>query len=280
MTSPWLIAHQRPSARLTLYCIPHAGRGASLFFPWRAVMPGWIELRAVQLPGREGRRTEQPIPRIATIADCLAREILRLTDRPYAFFGHSMGALIAFETARNLRRLGAPAPRALLLSGRRAPAVPEQDTPIHTLSDADFVDAMCARYNGIPQIILEQPDMMRMLLPIMRADIEAIETYTYRHEPPLAAPFFIYGGRDDPQMTPDNIAGWLPLTEQPHAPKLFSGGHFYLQDERDALIGALAADLSAIAASPHDASAADQRGLGLGPISADADAGGVIGFRR
>ncbi len=208
-------------------------------------MPDWIELRAIQLPGREGRRTEQPIPRIAAIADSLAREMLPLTDRPYAFFGHSMGALVAFETARCLRRLGAPAPRALLLSGRRAPTIPEHDTPIHALSDTDFVDAMCARYNGIPQIILEQPDMMRMLLPIMRADIEAIETYTYRHEPPLAAPFFIYGGRDDPQMTTENTAGWQSLTDQAHAPKLFSGGHFYLQDERDALIAALVSDLSA-----------------------------------
>jgi medium-chain acyl-[acyl-carrier-protein] hydrolase len=251
MTSPWLIVHQRPSARLTLYCIPHAGRGASLFFPWRAVMPDWIELRAVQLPGREGRRTEQPIPRIATIADSLAREILPLTDRPFAFFGHSMGALIAFETARSLRRLGAPSPRALALSGRRSPTVIEQDTPIHALSDADFVDALCTRYNGIPQIILEQPDMMHMLLPIMRADIEAIETYTYRHEPPLAPPFFLYGGIDDPQMTPENIADWHPLTERAHAPKLFPGGHFYLQDERDALIAALASDLSASLAAAH-----------------------------
>ena len=280
MTSPWFVVHQRPSARLNLYCVPHAGRGASLFFPWRAVMPDWIELSAVQLPGREGRRAEQPMPRIAAIADSLARDMLSLTDRPYAFFGHSMGALIAFETARSLRRLGAPPPQALVLSGRRAPPIVEHDTPIHALSDADFVTAMCARYNGIPQIILEQPDMMRMLLPIMRADIEAIETYTYRHEPPLASPVFIYGGRDDPQMAPDNIAGWQSLTQQPRATRLFDGGHFYLQDERDTLVAALASDLSAIVSSPDDAIAANQRGRSPGPMSADAEAGGTIGFKR
>jgi medium-chain acyl-[acyl-carrier-protein] hydrolase len=257
MTSPWFVVHQRPSARLSLYCVPHAGRGASLFFPWRAVMPDWIELRAVQLPGREGRRTEQLMPRIAAIADSLARDMLPLTDRPYALFGHSMGALIAFETARNLRRLGAPLPRALMLSGRRAPSIVDHDMPIHALSDADFVTAMCERYNGIPQIILAQPDMMRMLLPIMRADIEAIETYAYRHEPPLTLPVFIYGGRDDPQMAPDNIAGWQSLTQQPRPPRLFDGGHFYLQDERDVLVAALASDLSSVVPSPDDAIAAN-----------------------
>ena len=253
MASPWFVVQQRPSARLTLYCVPHAGRGASLYFPWRAVMPDWIELRAIQLPGREGRRGEPPMTRIAAIADGLTQAMLPLADRPYAFFGHSMGALIAFETARNLRRLGAPPPRALVLSGRRAPHIVDHDTPIHALPDDDFVAAMCARYNGIPQIILEQPDMMRMLLPVMRADIEAIETYAYRDEPPLAEPFFIYGGRDDAQMAPGHIAGWQSLTRQPRAPRLFDGGHFYLQDARDGLVAALVADLSAAVASPDGA---------------------------
>lgn len=198
----------------------------------------------MQLPGREGRLAEAPLRRISAIAERLAEEILRRLDRPYVLFGHSMGALICFETARVLRRLGASLPQALVLSGRRAPTVLDRDPPIHGLSDAHFVDAICARYNGIPHIILEQAEMMRMFLPIIRADLEAIETYEYRQEEPLGIPFFLYGGRDDEQVAPENIEGWRTLTDARCEQRLFTGGHFYLQDERDALIQALITDLS------------------------------------
>lgn len=180
------------------------------------------------------------------MAEALVRELLPRLDRPYVMFGHSMGALISFEAARLMRRIGAPLPLALMLSGRRAPGIPERDIPIHALPDADFVAAICARYNGIPQIILDQPDMMRMLLPIMRSDIEAIETYRYRPEEPLDIPFILYGGRDDPQASPDNVSGWRALTSGRFEQRLFAGGHFYLQDDRDPVIKAVVADLASL----------------------------------
>jgi medium-chain acyl-[acyl-carrier-protein] hydrolase len=181
------------------------------------------------------------------LAEGLAQQILPRIDRPYVLFGHSMGALISFETARVLRRLGAPLPEALILSGRRAPTVTERAPHIHGLADAAFVEAICTRYNGIPQIILEQPDMMRMFLPIIRSDLEAIETYAYREEAPLHMPFFVYGGREDEQVLPGNIAGWKALTTARFEQRLFAGGHFYLQDERDPLLQALIEDLSSVA---------------------------------
>lgn len=276
--SPWfLVPNPRPAARLKLFCVPHAGRGASLFVPWRT-LPDWIELHSVQLPGREGRRAEAPMEEIPAMAEGLAREMAPRLDRSYALFGHSMGALVAFEAARHLRRLGMPPPAALVLSGRRAPTIPERETPIRGLSDADFVAAMCTRYNGIPQIILDQPDMMRMVLPVLRADIGAIESYTYRPEAPLAVPFFLYGGCEDPQVAPENIAGWRTLTSGTCAQRLFPGGHFYVQDAREAVVAALVADLGAMAA---DAAAA-QRGVSFGPISssAETDAPGAIGWSR
>jgi medium-chain acyl-[acyl-carrier-protein] hydrolase len=217
--------------------------------PWRVFLPEWMELNAAQLPGREGRLSEAPLRRISALAENLAEHLLPRIDRPYVLFGHSMGALICFETARLLRRLGAQLPQALVLSGRRAPTVPDRGPPIHGLSDAAFVDAICARYNGIPQIILEQPDMMRMFLPIIRSDLEAIETYSHRQETPLDIPFFLYGGRDDEQVAPENIEGWRMLTEARSEQRLFTGGHFYLQDERDALIQALITDLSPLIAA-------------------------------
>jgi medium-chain acyl-[acyl-carrier-protein] hydrolase len=256
MSSWFLVPQPRPEARLKLFCVPHAGRGASLYMPWRAFLPVWMELRAVQLPGREGRLGEPSLRRISALAEGLAQQILPRIDRPYALFGHSMGALISFETARVLRRLGAPPPDALILSGRRAPTVVDRDPPIHELPDAAFVEAICARYNGIPQLILDQPDMMRMFLPIIRSDLEAIETYAYRQEAALDIPFFVYGGRDDEQLLPGNIAGWKALTTAGFEPRLFAGGHFYLQDERDALIQALIEDLSSLAGAGSAISAA------------------------
>jgi medium-chain acyl-[acyl-carrier-protein] hydrolase len=198
-------------------------------------------------------------------------------DRPYALFGHSMGALVCFEAARLLRRLGARPPQALLLSGRRAPGIPERDPPVHALSDSDFVAAMCARYNGIPQIILEQPDMMRLLLPIMRSDIEAIETYDYGPERPLEMPVFIYGGREDPQVSAENVEGWRTIAAGRFEQRLFPGGHFYLQDDRAPLIRAISADLSSVMTSADDL--ADQRGR-LAGATTDAELGGATGCSR
>lgn len=275
--SPWFLAPTpRPAARMKLFLVPHAGRGASLFMPWRTELPEWIEMSAVQFPGREARRKELPLRRLSAMAEGLAEEMLPRLDRPYVLFGHSMGALVCFETARVLRRLGAPLPRALVLSGRRAPTIPDNNSPIHGLPDAAFVAAVCARYNGIPQIILDQPDMMRMVLPIMRSDMEAIETYTYRPEATLEVPFFLYGGRDDAQLSPEDLAAWGHLTRERVAQRLFTGGHFYLQDDRSPLIRALIADLATLIPAPH-AEAATQRGsAGL----ASGDVPGTVGCNR
>jgi medium-chain acyl-[acyl-carrier-protein] hydrolase len=251
--SLWLMTPEpQPDAKVKLFCVPHAGRGASLFAPWRQDLPPGIELNAVQLPGRERRHAEPSLRRIPAIAEAMAAALLPVLDRPYALFGHSMGALLCYEATRVLRRLGAPLPLALFLSGRRAPNVPDDEPPIHALSDAGFVTALCERYNGIPQIILDQPDMMRMLLPAMRSDIEAIETYRHVPEAPLAMPFVIMGGRDDPQLTPPNIAGWRSLTTGSYRERLFPGGHFYLQEDRAPLVSEIAGGLTALApmASP------------------------------
>lgn len=245
--SPWfLVSAPRAGVELRLFTVPHAGCGASHFMPWRALLPQPIELNAVQLPGRERRLAEAPLTRISAIAEYLATAMRPRLDRAYVMFGHSMGALVCYETCRQLRRLGAPLPHALILSGRRAPAFREPLTPIHGLSDAAFVAAMCARYNGIPKVILDEPEMLRMFIPAMRSDIEAIETYEHASEPPLPVPFIIYGGRDDPQVAADNVAAWRPLTELIFKLQLFPGGHFYLQHERQALVQALLADLAAL----------------------------------
>ena len=243
--SKWIVVQRpRPNARLRLFCIPHAGRGASLFHAWASRLPETIELCAIQLPGREIRRSEPPLRDLRAIVDGLVPEILPRLDRPYALFGHSMGALIAFELAYALRRAAVRQPTALILSGRRGPTIPGDDPILHQLSDTQFVATICERYNGIPQVVMDEPELLKMLLPTLRADICAIETYVFGDEPPLAMPFLIYGGMDDPQMTPQAIDAWRRLTAGGMTLRLFPGGHFYLQDDRDPLIDRLTDDLS------------------------------------
>lgn len=207
------------------------------------MLPEWMDMIAVQLPGREGRLSESSWTKLEPIVDALASEIQPWLDQPYVLFGHSMGALISYELARALHERRARPPCCLVLSGRQAPTIRHVEPPIHRLSDTEFVAAMQARYEGIPQIVLEQPDLMRLLLPTLRRDIEAMETYSFRPGPPLDTPFFLYGGRDDPQASAAGLEGWRPLTTGPTSLRLFPGGHFYLQDARAAVIAELEKDL-------------------------------------
>ena len=246
--SKWFVAPRpRPLARLRLFAVPFAGRGASLFYPWHAALPDWIDLAAVQLPGREGRLAEPALKRLDTIIAQLVAEIRPRLDKPYALFGHSMGALICYELARALREQGAPAPVALVLSGREAPTNPRSPHLMHPLSDAAFVDEMQARFDGIPKVVLEQPELLALLLPTLRGDIEAIETYQYRPGPKLPMPFFLYGGEQDWQSNEERLAGWGTLTEGSAPLRLFPGGHFYIQTDGQAVRAALVQDLSSVA---------------------------------
>ena len=243
--SSWFMEPARASnPRMRLFAVPHAGRGASLFFPWRRLLPDWLELVAVQLPGRESRITEPLLPAIDMIVEALAAEIRPRLDLPYALFGHSMGALICFELARALRRAGAPPPAAVILSGRRPPMIPDPHPPLHTLSDDRFIEEVRTRYDGIPRLLMEEPEFRRILLPILRADIAAIANHVCCVEAPLAVPLILYTGQNDPHASPAVMAGWSALSTRAERVKAFPGGHFYLEAEREALVAALVSDLA------------------------------------
>ncbi len=233
------------SAVVRLFCFAHAGSGASTFRPWPAFLSPEVELCAIQLPGHETRYGEPLISNLTTLLPALARDITLFLDRPFAFFGHSMGALIAFELARYLRRAGSPSPAHLFLSAFRAPHLPPPDPPVHTLPDAAFVAAI-RRLNGLPREIIGDAGMMRVLLPIMRADITLCETYTHLPDAPLACPISVFGGLDDPATAPDALAAWRVHTRHTFRLRLLPGDHFFPRTARPLLLRTLAEDLLGI----------------------------------
>ena len=196
---------------------------------------------AVQLPGRESRLSELPFRRMEPLVDALTSAIRDTLTKPFAFFGHSMGALVAFEVGRALRRQGLPLPQTIVVSGRRAPTIPNTEPPLHGLSDADFVAALARRYDGIPGAISNEPDLMALFIPILKADFATFETHIHRHEPPLACALAMYGGRSDPQTA--HMAGWADLFDGTRTTRLFDGGHFFVAEQRRAVAEALARDV-------------------------------------
>jgi medium-chain acyl-[acyl-carrier-protein] hydrolase len=243
----WFHCRQpNPAARLRLLCFPYAGGGVSIFRAWPDLLPADIEVWAVQLPGRDGRRQE-PIPDDLTALAAAAAEGLAPQLRgPFACFGHSMGALLAFEFVRALRRMGRPEPAQLIVSARRAPQLTREEAPLHALPQADFIRLLRQRYNSIPPAILAEPELLDLLLPIVRADFKMIESYHYHEDAPFDCSLRVFGGTQDEWAHPHELSAWQTQTRRPLGVQLFAGGHFYLQDVLPQLLAAVAKDLAQV----------------------------------
>lgn len=241
-TSPWIVRKARSGARARLFCFPYSGGGAIAYRAWAEAMPD-VEVCALQAPGRESRLREPALTRMEPLVAGVMEAIRPLTaERPYAFFGHSLGAFVAFETARALRREGAPMPRHLFASGCPAPQEHVVGRRIHMLSDAELVAAL-RRYRGTPEEVLRNDDLMSLLLPVLRADFTVYETYRPTDEPALDVPITAFGGLDDDHATPAQVEGWRDHTAQRFDRRMFAGHHFFLHEERTRIIGAVLAAL-------------------------------------
>jgi medium-chain acyl-[acyl-carrier-protein] hydrolase len=187
---------------------------------------------------------EAPYLRLEPLVEDMAEALSSYFDRPFVFFGHSMGALLAFELTRYLRRQNVQQPLHLVASGHRAPQLPDPYPPLYQLSDNEFVRQMDERYNGIPKAILESPELLAMFLPVMRADLTILDTYQYAEEPPLACPISVFGGDNDPSVNDDELTGWRRQTLSTFRVKLFDGEHFYFQGAPSQLVQTITQELS------------------------------------
>lgn len=213
------------TARHRLFVFPHAGAGASAY-RLAPHLPDPVEVCTVQLPGRENRYAEPPLTSLDEAVDALAPLVAGHAELPYAFFGHSMGALLAFATARRLRALGATRPVRLFLSGMRAPHLPDRDVR-HTLPDAELLAT--EGFDGL------DPELRELLLPVLRADLTLCETAAHRAEPPLSCPFTVLAGRDDDTVTESELTAWRAHTTAGVELHLFPGGHLYVRGAEERL---------------------------------------------
>ncbi len=228
--SQWLApARTNGGTRATLFCLPHAGAGAAGYFRWRRLLSSDIEVCPVLLPGREIRLLEQPVEHWQPVVDALMLSIVGHLDKPYAIFGHSMGALLAYEWARRLQREGLPTPECLIVSGRDAAHRPFGHRDLHRLHDAAFIEALRLRYGGANNGVLDDPEMRAIFLPILRADLTLVESYYWVDGPPLHCPLRAFAGVDDLSVSNAGLSAWGELTTKSFASQRLPGDHFYNQ---------------------------------------------------
>ncbi len=202
-----------------------------MFYRWKHDLPPFVELCPILLPGREARLSEPLCINSMHLMEQIIRSLTMRIDRPYAIFGHSMGALLAFELARSLRSHGLREPDYLFLSGRNAPQHRHEQQSIHHLPTDLLLAELHRRYGGLPHEILSDPQMLEIFLPILRADLTLLETHRYREQLPLDCPVMAFAGVHDRNVSNEGLAAWSQLTTASFEAQRFGGDHFYLSGE-------------------------------------------------
>jgi surfactin synthase thioesterase subunit len=234
----WLPGGEPPTSDTRVFCFPHAGGGAVSFAEWPSHAD--VTLCPVQPPGRAERFREPPHSRVESYVDALLAGLGHQFTGRYAFFGHSVGALVAYRLTRRLHALGATPPAHLFVSGRAAPHLPYTRTPLHDLPTAELVGHL-RRMGGTPDVILDDPGLLDVFLPVLRADFSVNETY--RHEPglPLPVPVTVFGGAEDPRADTEELHAWGALTScREFAVHTYPGGHFYLERHAPSVLEVIA----------------------------------------
>ena len=240
----WLVVPMpRPQAKLALYCLPFAGGSSNSFRAWASLLPPAVELRAVELPGHGSRLTENLYRRIDDIIPPLAEAVAASADRPFALFGHSMGALLGYELVLKLQEMNAQIPIHVFLSGHGAPTLPEREEPIHQLPKPEFL-AKIRQYNGTPHEVLENRELMELMEPILRADFEVCETYQPTAVRKIDAHLTAMGGISDPGAPRSDLEAWKDFTDKTFNVRMFPGDHFYLLQQKMTLLQAILQDIN------------------------------------
>jgi medium-chain acyl-[acyl-carrier-protein] hydrolase len=242
-SNPWIV-RPRPNPRATvrIFCFPYAGGGASVFRRWSENLPSSVEVCAIQLPGREGRLAEEPFKELPPLIEVLGPILVPSLDRPFVFFGHSLGASVGFELARWLRRRYRLMPATLFVAGRRAPHLLDTDPAIHDLPEQEFLEEL-RTLKGTPPQVLSNPELMQLVRPMLCADFAMSHNYEYVPEPPLECPIVAFGGLEDEDVTKDYLDAWREHTSASFTLRMLPGDHFFLHTAQQTMLHMLARDL-------------------------------------
>lgn len=242
-SEPWVKREpRRPGARARLFCFAHAGGGPAFFRGWRDAFTPHFELCSIVLPGRDERRRETPSTRMDQVIEPLFAVLSSFADKPFALFGHSMGAAIAYEMAQRFAASTIGPPLRLFVSGRRAPHLPARRRSFYDLPDDEFLRVIGAM-NGTPSEVLLDEGLLKLFLPCLRADFELIETWAPSPGPLLSCPVSAFSGDADPEVNPTELAGWNRVTSAEFRSRMFAGDHFYLRGAHPQLLAGIREDL-------------------------------------
>jgi len=239
-TDPW-IAFRKPqrSPRLRLFCLPYAGGGASVYRTWQASLPETVEVMPVQPPGRENRLAEPAFTAMEPLVESLCRAMAPWLDIPFAFFGYSYGALVAYEVALRLQADKGLETSHLIVAAHRAPQVPNEDRQLYNLDDDEFRVEL-EKLEGTPKEVLEHPELMELMMPLLRADFAINDTYRIATvEATLGCPITAIGGLEDHDVDREHLEPWEELTRGRFRLRMLPGGHFFLHEQKDAVLDAV-----------------------------------------
>ena len=237
MSNRWILnSDPIPRTQYRLFFFPPAGRGASMYAKWSKGFPPGLHVCPVQLPGRENRLRETPFTSMSSLLETLIPALENWFDVPFVFFGHSMGAIIGFELARELRKQGLNEPVHLFVSARRPPHLKEPHPPIAHWPESAFLEEVQRRYGGIPEAVFQDSEMRDLILPTLRADFSLLEQYEYWSGPPLSYPITAFGGSLDLDVSKEELEGWREHTTHSFQLQLLPGDHFFLLDTSEEVI--------------------------------------------
>jgi medium-chain acyl-[acyl-carrier-protein] hydrolase len=235
----------RAPPQFRLFCFPYAGGGATIFRDWADELQLSVEVCAIQLPGREWRCSEPSLRRVDEVVANLLPVLKPYLDIPFAMFGHSMGALLAYEMARGILSTAGREPRVLFVSAHRAPHLSSRKRNLHGLPQDELIAEVKA-FNGTPAEVFEHEDLVELVLPMLRNDLELVETYKAGPASVLSCPVVAIGGSRDPEILPEELAGWRSVTAGPFKSILLQGDHFFINSARGNLLRALQEELAAL----------------------------------